>query len=104
MGDDGVPVRRIDFEGAIRQINGYVPLEVGSEILLLLIRLEAIVKLSQTVGGKQLLFGKSRILVDNDMSLDYFGDFLFSDASRRVVRGSVLRYCRPVVSLWKDNF
>lgn len=103
MCGDSVPVGAADLKGAI----GQVDLEVATHVLLkvesLLGGLEGIVEPLQAVVRKQLLLGQVEIGLDNEMGLYYLCDFVFLDAARRVVGGSVFGNCGPVECLGREN-
>ena len=85
VSDNGVAVGRIDFEGAIWEVNGHVAAQVASEIILFLAGFERVIKPFQPVGRKQLLFGRIEVLVEDYVGLDDFADLALFDPPRRVI-------------------
>lgn len=85
MSNDGIAIGRVDFEGAVSEVDLQVAAKMTAEVVLLPRCLQVIVELLQTRCGEQLFLGEGQVGVDDGIGLDDLGYFLFLDAAGRVV-------------------
>ena len=99
MRGDGIPVRRRDLKGAIREPDVNISSHMPSEVFFLPLCSEIVDVLPKPTNLQKRSLSSLRVLVHNHILKQDFGDVLLANATCRTVLGAILPYVGPEVHL-----